>query len=136
MTTHTFPANATSETGTTVTWRCSKCHRVIEFAKEGYGEPHASTIEYPAEIDTWFGECPLAPDASRLIPRDEFLLRLTSSELGALSAAVDYRLQGMLRRIELSDQIAIDAPELLSDLQYAYAQGIFLDANRPSEIVA
>lgn len=137
MTTHVFPSHAESQTATDVLWRCNVCRREIGFNKPGVGEPSATYTAYPANIDDYLDVCPGTYEyVGRELSRDKFLLRLTSTELGALSRSQDDRVRGMYERIKLSDVISLDDPVLISDLSYATEFGMIFDAGRPAEIVA
>lgn len=137
MTTHNFPSAAESQTTETVLWRCRVCQIPINFSKVGFGEPTATTSTYPANIDDWMGVClGVYVYAGRLMAKAEFMNRITSNEMGGLVSSNNQRIKGLVKKLEMSDQIEVDHPELLNDLIQARTLGILLDDNRPSEIVS
>ena len=138
MTTHTFPATAESQTTSMVTWRCSVCLRPIEFSKAGYGEPTATWNNINPDVDDWLGVCPGIPDVyvGRIMPRDEFMARFSSEELGAAVTSNDARVRGMILRLELQAIIPIDHPQVYSDLLYCESvTPVVLTSGRAAQII-
>lgn len=123
MTTHVM--HFVDETESTVRWRCGVCQRETNFAKEGYGEPHADQFTFPENIDAYLDICPgTYVGVMRNVTRGEFLDRFATEELGAMDLSQDLRVRGMLFRMQNDDQINLNEPRWEDDLRYAEGQGI------------
>lgn len=132
MTTHVLVA--VSETDTTVRWECQVCHRYSDFSKPGQGEPSATMFEYPENVDQYMDTCPGEyVGASRNVPRNDLLDRITTEELGGLASSADVRVKGLMFRMQNSDPIDLNNPQWVSDFTYAEEQGL-LTAGRAAII--
>lgn len=132
MTTHVL--SAVSEDEQSVKWACSVCFREINFAKEGWGEPHANMFSFPENVDEMMDPCPgRYTGLSRIISRNELLSRITTEEIGALSQSADTTIAGLVFRLANEDPVDLANPRWLSDFSYAEGQNI-LSAGR-SEVI-
>ena len=118
-----------SENETTATYKCIACAEVINFCKEGYGEPVAHPPAIPEHINEYTSlECS-AP--YRIVSKRNFLDRFTTVELASILTLAESN-QGvkvLLYKFEQTAEVPLDHPETLLSLQYLASLGV-LDPQR------
>jgi hypothetical protein len=104
-----------SEDDVSVTWRCinAGCIAIIGFAKEGFGEPHATSSTLPDDVASYLSPCPIAPPAPPplIVSREDLVNRFTMEELGTITLSVDPTVRGMVLKFQVLPEIDLNAPE-------------------------